>query len=624
MPPKPDVKYEELVRVRMGYAPARETPLPGASRNRARLIVWKTYKVEMDHSRDNGHFRVKFLHSRAHCCEYLRNPEEDQEEFLEEPDSYFEELCGCGAVHDGSGHDTAESEGAGAVYNVPPQEQHKAQLPQQDYVAAAGAAVVDHDGDDPDHDGDDRDTWQQPEDEDLDLWVMQQTGGQRPLLFLTDDMTSISSYVESVVLRFSADGLERHGPSVKLEYASDHWLRYVNGELDDQPPPDSSEAESHDAEAMDAEDSADDAELPDAEDAEDPEEAAAAALADSFWASTPTYDAMDEDPNHDPDYGDEDSASSDESTGHSWYNAHSDRILHLLSEWLDRMNREHGLLGRTRIIAAPHPPHIVHFPEHWYRPLPGLVRPVADPVRYRSSERPLMSPNMHTLRAREEGRHKLLGGWTGTRHLYHTKKEKWRTGQRLAPACAPADQNVRNVYLVSTAAPIVDTPIRNRQLHFEFDGWSSHNDGTTCQELIKGVQDWLALPSDSPQRLAVRRRLQERVRAIVDEVFRLDEADELNMRINDWRQIQFRIDAINARSEDDDEFTKEIVATSADGVHRLRVRILRYYGDDEYDPDRELDDGRRMLEVRYDGPHRFETYYDYDPECSEGGRVQAV
>lgn len=460
MPPKRDVKYEELVRVRMGYGPARETPLPGTSRNRARLIVWKTYKVVMDHSRDNGHFRVLFLHSRAHCCEYLRNPEEDQEEFLEEPDSYFEGRCGCGAVHDGSGHDTAESEGAGAVANVPPREQHEAQLPrtqpQQDYVAAAGAAVIEHDGDDPDHDGDDRDTWQQPEDEDLDLWVLQQTGGQRPLLFLTDDMTSISSYVENVVLRFSADGLERHGPSVKLEYASDHWLRYVNGDLDDEEPHDASEAESHDAEAMDAEDSADDAELPDAEDAEDTEEAAAAAIADSFWASTPPYDAMDEDPSHDPDYGDEDSASSDSSTGHAWYKAHSDRILHLLSEWLQRMQREHGLLGRIRIMGPPIPEYNVYFQQHWYRPLPGLVRPVADPVRYRSSERPLMSPNLHTLRAREEGRHKLLGGWTGARHLYHTKKAKWRTGQRLAPACAPAHQNVGNVYLVSTAAPIVN------------------------------------------------------------------------------------------------------------------------------------------------------------------------
>ncbi len=46
--------------------------------------------------------------------------------------------------------------------------------------------------------------------------------------------------------------------------------------------------------------------------------------------------------------------------------------------------------------------------------------------------------------------------------------------------------------------------------------------------------------------------------------------------------------------------------------------------EDEYDPDRELDDGRRMLEVRYDGPQRFETYYDYNWDCSEGGRVEAV
>jgi hypothetical protein len=275
------------------------------------------------------------------------------------------------------------------VYNVQPHEQHEAQLPltlPQEGDVAATSGIVDH--------GDDGDEWQPPEEDDIDLKVLD-TGGLRPLLFLTDDQDNgMSSYVEAVVLRFSGDGLERRGPSVKLEYASDVWLRHVDPDgakdaEDVEEAEDSEEADdSEDAGAMDAEDNDDqaaDAELPDREDAE---AAAAAAVADGFWASTPPgNDDMDED----DDSGDGDS-DSDESAGHCWYYAHSDRIVHLLSEWLEYMRRAHGLLGRIHVFSAPH-----ERMSDWYRQLPGLVRPVASPS-FGSSERPHKGPNPRTLR----------------------------------------------------------------------------------------------------------------------------------------------------------------------------------------------------------------------------------
>jgi hypothetical protein len=129
MQPSPrNVKYEEEVRVQWGFGPKRAGP--DSSRNRGRLRVWRTYKVEMEHSADRGYFRVKFQPSDAHCIEYCRDELDDEgEEPM--PDSWFDSTCECGLVHDGSGHDTEESEGAGSVYNVQPSRQREAQLPPQ-------------------------------------------------------------------------------------------------------------------------------------------------------------------------------------------------------------------------------------------------------------------------------------------------------------------------------------------------------------------------------------------------------------------------------------------------------------------------------------------------------------
>lgn len=108
-----DVKYEETVRMLWGYA-GRVDLVPGASRNGGRRMVWKYFKVQMDHSADKAYFSVRSLPSEAHCPSYC----------MDEPDSAMAEpgpdvRCECGVVHDGSGHDCEDSErGAGFVYNV--------------------------------------------------------------------------------------------------------------------------------------------------------------------------------------------------------------------------------------------------------------------------------------------------------------------------------------------------------------------------------------------------------------------------------------------------------------------------------------------------------------------------
>jgi hypothetical protein len=122
--------------------------------------------VEMDHSRDKGCFRVTYMHIDAQCPEYCSNePDAPGEEGM--PNSYFEEQCECGDVHDGSGHDSEASyRNAGCVFNVEPHWQREAQLPR----------TLTHDGGD-----DDIDWWS--DDEDINLTVLERTDGK---VFLVD------------------------------------------------------------------------------------------------------------------------------------------------------------------------------------------------------------------------------------------------------------------------------------------------------------------------------------------------------------------------------------------------------------------------------------------------------
>ena len=414
-------KYQEKVRVLWGYAPHRSEPMAGASRNPALQMVWRTFLVDMDHSVDNGCFRVRYKDSDAHCLEYCSN-EPDAPEQAGMPDSYFEEQCACGDVHDGSGHDCQASyHGVGRVRNVERHRQHEAQLPRtltDENNSGGGDDDVDYSSDE----------------DDINLTVLRQSGK----MFLVDTHGQNDDLVQAVVFSFSSDGLQRYGTSVKLEYATDFWLRQISGAEDEGAEDEGAEDEG--AEDEEAEDAADAEEAEDADEI-DAETTAAEAVADGFWASTPApsdesaSDHMDED-NED----DEDDADSSD-YGYSWYEAHSDRILYLLSEWLDRMKREHGLLARAHVFGQPHVQH-----GEFCRPLPGATRSVAEPAvatpELGPSGRPHRGPNLATLRAREEGRHRPLGGGRQTRSKNITN-QKWHTA---------APVNACNVYLVAREA----------------------------------------------------------------------------------------------------------------------------------------------------------------------------
>ena len=106
--------HAEKVRVLWGYAPNRSDPLPGASRNGGRSMIFKDFLVEMDHSLNNAHFRVTHDHRDYHCRNYCT----DQPHRITRDNSWFQQPCECGVVHDGCDHDTDDALDEGAVYNV--------------------------------------------------------------------------------------------------------------------------------------------------------------------------------------------------------------------------------------------------------------------------------------------------------------------------------------------------------------------------------------------------------------------------------------------------------------------------------------------------------------------------
>ncbi len=111
---------------------------------------------------------------------------------------------------------------------------------------------------------------------------------------------------------------------------------------------------------------------------------------------------------------------------------------------------------------------------------------------------------------------------------------------------------------------------------------------------------------------AIERSLETRLRAVVDEVFRplprnsgvqaagvqAAETDELNLTGDAWTQIGFRIQAVLPEFESDfpeEDECGEIRATSADGLHRIKLTFFPWLAD------------TCRVEVQYVGPQRFRT-----------------
>jgi hypothetical protein len=133
---------------------------------------------------------------------------------------------------------------------------------------------------------------------------------------------------------------------------------------------------------------------------------------------------------------------------------------------------------------------------------------------------------------------------------------------------------------------------RARVLRFKFKGFVTED---IWRQLSQGIQQYLQLSRTLKffATLQVRRSLQANLRELLTSLFGCDVADPVNVTGEVWRQIDFHIHAVYERAGGD---TPEIRATSADGLHRIRLLLL------------EMPDGRpTAVSIRYYGPQRFNT-----------------
>jgi hypothetical protein len=122
-----------------------------------------------------------------------------------------------------------------------------------------------------------------------------------------------------------------------------------------------------------------------------------------------------------------------------------------------------------------------------------------------------------------------------------------------------------------------------------WDTYALANDGLN-------FADWPPLPAEELH--AVERRLETRLRSVLDALFRTDTQDEVNLTAEAWRQVVFRIQAVQREISTANGYRlAEIRATSADGLHRVRLWLTR------------LPEGGPYVgvRIRYYGPQRFRT-----------------
>ena len=133
------------------------------------------------------------------------------------------------------------------------------------------------------------------------------------------------------------------------------------------------------------------------------------------------------------------------------------------------------------------------------------------------------------------------------------------------------------------------------------DQWRQLSQG--IKEYVKLSQGLLLFSRDR-----VRRGLEASLRELLTSLFQCDEADQVNVTGEVWRQVVFDILAVYERAGGD---TPEIRATSADGLNRIRLLLLEM-----------PDGGPTAVSIRYYGPQRFNTGgMEFFWETGRGGNM---
>jgi hypothetical protein len=139
---------------------------------------------------------------------------------------------------------------------------------------------------------------------------------------------------------------------------------------------------------------------------------------------------------------------------------------------------------------------------------------------------------------------------------------------------------------------------RARVLRFKLKGFIGEAE---WRELWQGIEDWLDLEHRAQRQTqarleqqAIERRLETRLREVLTALFRCDTADKTNVTGEAWAQIAFHIQAVLSPGGGE---LPEIRATSADGLHRIRLLLSS------------LPEGGPYvgINIMYYGPHRFRT-----------------
>ena len=168
---------------------------------------------------------------------------------------------------------------------------------------------------------------------------------------------------------------------------------------------------------------------------------------------------------------------------------------------------------------------------------------------------------------------------------------------------------------------------RARELRFSFHGFIALADR---EALWQGLNEYerlrIATHDEAPP--FMRRRLEEeilqrlepRLSAVFHALFQPDTEDRVNLAGHAWTQIVFQITNLDPEINDHDYVQRhgvrfaQIVASSADGLHRIRLQFTRFPVGGPY----------TSVNIQYVGPQRFRTFDEYNHHQSRGGTLEEL
>ena len=153
---------------------------------------------------------------------------------------------------------------------------------------------------------------------------------------------------------------------------------------------------------------------------------------------------------------------------------------------------------------------------------------------------------------------------------------------------------------------------RARELRFRFFGFIAHADR---EALWQGLNEW---PGTIEEQIL--QRLATRLSAVFHALFQPDTQDRVNLAGHAWTQTVFHIVSLRPEINDHNYVQRhgirfaQILAASADGLHRISLRFTRFPVGGPY----------TSVNIQYVGPQRFRTFGDYNHHQDRGGTLEEV